>query len=109
MRQITRQSIAKTVLCTLALSAGYQLAVPATLRADEIKLEVNDPNAMKANLDHFVGKTITLRLHSGEDLSGVVEAVGPTVLRLGQLTGKEFYSAMIKLDEISAVIYRAKS
>ena len=109
MPQLTRRSIANTIFCALAFSAPYALTTPSLVRADEIKLEVSDPNAMKTNLNNFIGKSITLRLRSGEDISGVVEAVGPTVLKLGQLTGKEFYSAMIKLDEISAVIYRAKS
>ena len=81
---------------------------PAVLSAEETKIEVANPNAITSGLEKLVGKSVTLRLRSGEDLSGIVEAVGPNAMRLGQLTGKEFYSAIIKLDDVSAVTYRAK-
>lgn len=95
--------LAFSFLFSLALSAPF-----ATLLAEELKLEVTEDSALKTALEKVVGKTVTLRLISGEDVSGVVEAVGPTVVRVGQLTGKEYYAAVVVIDRISALIYRAK-
>ena len=85
------------------------LTAPFTgLKAEDLKLEVTEDNALKAALEKVVGKTVTLKLINGEDISGVVEAVGPTAVRIGQLTGKEYYSAVVVIERISAVVYRAK-
>ena len=99
----------KKIFALLGISVLSSL-VPLnnTARAEETKIEVSDPNAITSGLQKLVGKTVTLRLRSGEDLSGIVEAVGPNAVRLGQLTGKEFYSAIIKVDDVSAITYRAK-
>lgn len=75
---------------------------------DTSELSVSDQNAMKLSLEHFVGKVISLRMTNGEDISGTVEAVGPTNIRVGKLTGREFYSAVIRIDDIIAVIFRSK-
>lgn len=83
--------------------------VPAhSVHADDTKIEVTDANFIKSGLEKLAGKTVTLRIAGSEDISGIVESVGPSAVRIGQLTGKEFYSAVVALDSISAVIYRAK-
>lgn len=96
------------ILAGVIAAAGF-FPLNSVAYAEETKMEVSDPNAMTSSLQKLVGKSVTLRLHSGEDISGIVEAVGPNALRLGQLTGKEYYSAIIKVDDVSAITYRAKS
>ena len=76
--------------------------------ADPMTLEVTDSQALELGLKAMVGKTVTLQLTSGSELSGVLEAVGPSTVRIGQLTGKEFYSAVVRIEQIIAVVYRAK-
>ena len=99
----------KKSLIIFSLLFSLTLSVPFTgLQAEELKLEVTEDNALKAALEKVVGKTVTLKLINGEDISGVVEAVGPTAVRIGQLTGKEYYSAVVVIERISAVVYRAK-
>jgi len=93
--------------CTVLV--GYFAFNTPYLYADEGKIEVTDANALKAALEKLAGKSVTLKLGSGEELSGVLEAVGPSALKLGQLTGKEFYSAIVQISEVSVVIYRAKT
>ena len=79
-----------------------------TVRAETAPLEVTDAQAIDQGLKSLIGKGVTLRLRGGEEMSGVLEAVGPTAVRLGQLTGKEFFSAIIRIEEIAGVVYRAK-
>lgn len=54
------------------------------------------------------GKRVTLRLESGEELTGVLAEVGDKAVRLAELSGKEFFDAVVRVEDISAVIYRAK-
>lgn len=76
--------------------------------AEERKLSVTEANPIKAGLEASVGKTVTVQLSSNQELTGVVEEVGSHAVRLAQLSGKEFYSAVISIDSIVAIIYRAK-
>ena len=54
------------------------------------------------------GNRVTVRLTSGEELSGKVMTVGDHVVQLGELSGKEFFDAVIPLDSITAVIVRVR-
>ena len=83
-------------------------AITSPVRAETTPLEVSDAQAIDQSLKALIGKGVTLRLRGGEEMSGVLEAVGPTAVRLGQLTGKEFFSAIIRIEEIAGVVYRAK-
>ncbi|MDG4551578.1 MAG: hypothetical protein P9F19_05740 [Candidatus Contendobacter sp.] len=55
------------------------------------------------------GKKVTIRLGSGEDLSGTVKEVTGSLVQLSELSGKEFYDAVIALEGIKAVIVRVKT
>ena len=64
---------------------------------------------VKTLLQRQVGKTVELRMRSGEKIGGKLEKVGDTMVHLSQLTGAEFYEAAVAMDAISAVVMRAKS
>ena len=64
---------------------------------------------VKTLLQRQVGKTVELRMRSGEKIGGKLERVGDTMAHLSQLTGAEFYEAAVAMDAISAVVMRAKS
>jgi hypothetical protein len=46
---------------------------------------------------------------AGEELTGMVKHVTPYGVQLSELAGKEFFDAIMRLDQISAVIYRARN
>lgn len=91
----------------LVFAAVVLVGVPSAF-AEETKLEVNDPNAIKVNLEKLAGQSVTLRMSSGEELAGVVAEVGSSAVHLTSLTGKEFYDAVVRLDQVGAVIMRVK-
>ena len=51
---------------------------------------------------------MTLKLSSAEELSGIVAKVGPDAVQLSQLSGKEFYDAVVPLEKIEALIIRTR-
>jgi sRNA-binding regulator protein Hfq len=46
---------------------------------------------------------ISIHLRSGEKLSGVVGGVGDHHVVLTRLTGREFFDALVRIDDISAI------
>ncbi len=59
-------------------------------------------------LQKHLGQKVTVKLSSSDELTGKVEAVGEHVAHLSELGGKEFFDGVIDLEEISAVIVRAR-
>jgi hypothetical protein len=80
---------------------------PAPAAAQDAQLEVN-ADAIKVNLERQVGKRVRLRLISGQDVEGTVVAVGTAGVHVGRLAGMDFYDAVVRLDQIAAVIVRVR-
>lgn len=68
------------------------MTTPIQTYAQNKKLSVSEENAIKLGFEALIGKSVTVQLMLGEDISGTVEEVGPSVVCVAQLSGKEFYS-----------------
>jgi hypothetical protein len=79
------------------------------LYADEAGLDVNEPSWVARTLDHQIGKRVKLKLRSGQELEGTVSKVGTHAVHLAQLAGMDFYDAAVRLDDVSAVIVKARN
>lgn len=92
-----RTAAAIAVVCLTCLNLFAQ---------GKIDLQPND--TIHAILERNVGGMVELRMTSGEKLGGKVEKVGDQLVHLSQLTGAEFYDAVVGLNAISAVVLRTK-
>ncbi len=54
------------------------------------------------------GKRVTLRLRSGQELTGTVRASTASLVVLGAISGREFFDAVIPIDAVEAVLIRTK-
>jgi hypothetical protein len=54
------------------------------------------------------GKRITVRLRSGQELSGTVREATDKLVVLGELSGREFFDAVIPMEAVEAVLIRTK-
>ena len=52
------------------------------------------------------GKRVTLRLASGQELTGVVREATDRLVVLGEVTGREFFDAVVPTHAIEAVLVR---
>lgn len=86
-------------------SAGFAQA-PAAPAADPVKFEHSD--SLQANLARQVGTKVELILSNGQSLKGTVKHVGIHAVHLNALEGREFFDALVRLDQIQAVVIRAK-
>ena len=96
--------------CVLVLLVGLCLAgaMPA-VAADESIVDVNSPDSMKATLEQQIGKRVKVKLCSGQDLEGKVAKVGAHAVQLTELVGMELFDATVKLNDVAAVVVRARS
>jgi hypothetical protein len=87
---------------------GAVALVAAPLRAQEVKLSVEGNAPVRDTLKSRVGAKVVLRLVSGEEIGGTVRQVGDAAVQLSELSGREFYDAVIRMDHVSAVIVRVR-
>jgi len=59
--------------------------------------------SMKVNLQTLLNKRVEIMLINGRRISGVIENVGSKMLHLKKLSGKDFFDALIDLQDIVAV------
>ncbi len=72
-------------------------------------LDLDSPDSIRLNLEKFTGDRVTVALIGGGELQGVVSQVGTTLLYITELTGKEFFDAVVRLDHISAVTVKMRN
>ena len=94
-----RASIA--IVAALALFA-------AVVTAQEAKLLVTRQDTVSSILSKQISASVTLKLDSGTEISGKVKLVGDHVVHITEVTGKEFYDAVVSLEDVEAVILRAR-
>lgn len=88
------------------LVLGITLTCTGVLAADEIRIGAND--TVQSVLTSLKGKRVTVRVRSGQELTGVVREATGRLVQLGGLSGKEFYDAVIPLDAVDTVLVRTK-
>ena len=91
-------------LAGLALGFGMLVAVQAAAQstgaADTATMPGGEiPDVLRAR----TGKPVTLLLRSGKEYGGTVGEVRGQSVVVKSIVGKEFYDALVRLDDISAV------
>ena len=89
------------------MKAGFSLVLGSLLLTTAFAATAGDKALAKA-LKERDGKTTTLVLASGTELTGKVSNVSDDSVKLSELSGKEFYDAVIDLDHVQAVVFRAR-
>jgi len=93
------------ILSTLILLAGMFLNSGAVIAEP---LSVKAVDSIVSVLKAYDGKRVTVKLDSGEELTGTVGSVNDDLVQLRELSGREFFDAAVVTDDISAIIIRTK-
>lgn len=59
-----------------------------------------------ATLAGLKGKRATLKLQSGQELTGIVATVDDQTVKLTELTGMDYFDAVVRTERIDAVVMR---
>lgn len=85
---------------------GLTLAAAQVGAAQELRIGAND--TMQTVIAAQKGKRVTVRVRSGQDLTGTVREVSGRLVHLGAISGREFFDAVVSLESIDAVQVRTK-
>jgi hypothetical protein len=93
------------------LTARSSLVFLATLLCSSVhagELAISGGDSLARVLALQKGKTVTVQLSSGQELTGRVKNVTEDLAQLTELSGKEFFDAVIDIDAIAAVVVRTR-
>ncbi len=68
---------------------------------EEISYNVN--SSLENNLKSLIGKKVYVALDSGQTFAGFVKEVGNQLIHLEKLDGKDYFDALLKIENISAI------
>lgn len=71
-------------------------------------LDIQSNDTMQSVLQRAVGQSVELRMRSGEKIGGKLEKANEKVVHLTQLTGAEYFEAAVAVEDIAALVVRAK-
>ena len=77
------------------------VAKPKVVAIEGMSYNVN--SSLADNLKSLVGKKVSVTIVSGKTLSGFVKKVGNHLIHLEKLGGKEYFDALIRIENICAV------
>jgi len=59
-------------------------------------------------LQQEIDLPVKLQLKSGAQISGIVARIGVGIVQISEVSGMELYDAVVKIDDISAVLFKAR-
>jgi hypothetical protein len=91
----------------LLLSAGVLAVCPTAMAAANVKtiegMKYNVGASLQDNLQSLVGKKVYVTMDSGKTFAGFVKQVGNHFVHLEKLDGKDFFDALIRIEDISVI------
>jgi hypothetical protein len=97
----------RTIVFIVVMSVlASSIAVPAF--SEESGFQFNKDTSLQTSLLQFKGKIIEIQFKSGGQMAGKLSEVGTQSILLKELRGKEYYDALIIIDDIAAVIFKAR-
>jgi hypothetical protein len=84
------------------------LTLLAVIPASGAELTISANQSVESVLSAQKGKRVSVRLRSGQEISGTVKNVTPKLVQLAAIAGKEFFDAVVPLEAVEAVLIRTK-
>ena len=101
-----KRFITKVVLLVVLGTVLSLPAVTIAAKPNVVALEgvgYNVAASLGDNLKALNGKRVYVTLNSGKTFSGLVHKVGEHLLHIEKLVGKEYFDALIRIEDISAI------
>ena len=92
-----------SLLVVLSVAAGI-----FTAQANAAGLQVGAGDTVQTVLAAQKGAKVTVRVRSGQEITGIVREINTHVVQLGAVAGKEYFDAVVPLEAVEAVYVRTK-
>jgi hypothetical protein len=93
----------------LFLPLFLTLALASATAFAQTKIELQPSDTVQTILEKQVGQTVELRMKSGEKIGGKLEKLNDKLAHLSQLSGAEYFDGVVVIDDIAAIVVRAKA
>ena len=110
MKALKKKGLA-TGFALMALLLAHPVVTPQTTQAAASPKEFVQLNAAIPPADNLIamkGRTVAVSLSSGQIMTGVVKEVQNNLLHIEKLSQKEFFDALIRVDQIIAIEVRVR-
>jgi UDP-N-acetyl-D-mannosaminuronic acid transferase (WecB/TagA/CpsF family) len=102
-RAVLGFGIAALLLAPAVPAAGQDAA------GQEKKMVFEEQDTMAAVLKRLEGKAVRIRLAGGgEEVVGKLEKVGKELAHLSNLSGREFFDAAVRIDQVASVAVQVR-
>ena len=84
----------------------FMLPAEAEAKSKVVAIEgisYNVNSSLADNLKSLIGKKVYVTLDSGKTFAGFVKEVGNHLMHLEKLDGKDYFDALIRIENISAI------
>jgi prefoldin subunit 5 len=65
-------------------------------------------STVKDVLMENIGKKVIVQMDAGVNMEGIVSKVGKSLVHISNISGGEFYNAVVRIDKISAVLFKVR-
>ena len=99
-------SISGVVIAVLFLTVIFTHPNVAAAKSTTVPIEgmsYRVDSSLADNLKSLIGKKVTVTLDSGKILTGIVKEVGNRLVHLEKIAGKEYFDALIRIENINAI------
>lgn len=100
-RRILSTIVTVIILCTVVLVAPTVSVGKSPTTTEGFRFDVGI--SVKETLKSLVGKDVHVHLRSGKTLQGYVKSVGDVLVHLEKLAGRDFFDALVRIEDISAI------
>lgn len=98
----------RTALILVTVTLFCMVIASVNVSAAEPQYEMKSGAVIKDILLENINKRVIVRLETGENLEGFVTKVGDNLVHLSKITGRDFFDAIVRIDKISAVVFRVR-
>jgi hypothetical protein len=87
------------------LVAGMMASAAPNASADDV---LKSGTTIRNILTDAIGKRVSVRLDSREELEGTVTTVGDHLVHISKLAQRDYFDAFVSIDRISALIVKTR-
>ena len=91
-------------LIAIVAAALFSVVASAAEKGKD-KFVINATDDIRSILAQEIDLPVKLKLRSGAEVGGTVTRLGNGIVQISQVTGMELYDAIVKIDDISAVLF----
>ena len=106
MKEIKVVGSAGLALTIIFYVAVFMLPAVAEANTKVVAIEgisYNVNSSLADNLKSLIGKKVYVTLNSGKTFTGFVKEVGNHLMHLEKLDGKDYFDALLRIEDISAI------